>query len=90
VCFDAIMLDVDNGPQALTRKGNQLLYSPAGLDLAKRALRRGGVLAVWSSDRSKDFESRLRKAGFDARSIDVPARGKAGGPNHTIFVAKLA
>jgi spermidine synthase len=89
VRYDAIMLDVDNGPQALTRKGNQLLYAPTGLDVTKRALRRGGVLAVWSSDRSKEFEARLRKAGFDAESIDVPARGKAGGPNHTIFVAKL-
>ena len=90
VRFDAIMLDVDNGPQALTRKGNQLLYSPAGLETTKRALRRGGVLAVWSSDRSKEFEARLRKAGFSARSVDVPARGKAGGPKHTIFLAQAA
>ena len=90
VRFDAIMLDVDNGPKALTRKGNQLLYSPAGLETTKRALRRDGVLAVWSSDRSKDFEARLRKAGFRAESIDVPARGIAGGPKHTIFVAQAA
>jgi spermidine synthase len=90
VRFDAIMLDVDNGPKALTRKGNQLLYSPTGLETAKRALRRGGILAVWSADRSKEFEARLRKEGFRAESIDVPARGAAGGPKHTIFMATLA
>jgi len=90
VRFDAIMLDVDNGPQSLVRKGNQLLYSPVGLQTTKNALRRGGMLAVWSSDRSSTFETRLRKAGFAARSVDVPARGKAGGPKHTIFLAQAA
>jgi spermidine synthase len=90
VRWDAVLLDVDNGPSALTRKGNQLLYSPAGLELIKRTLRRGGTLAVWSADRSPEFEKRLRKAGFDASSVDVPARGVAGGPAHTIFVARVA
>ncbi len=91
VRYDAIMLDVDNGPQALTKKGNQLLYTGPGIETTRLALRRGGVLAVWSSDRSKEFESRLRKGGFiNVRGVDVPARGKAGGPNHTIFLAHVA
>jgi len=88
--FDAILLDVDNGPQALTRKANQLLYSPPGLELLRRSLRPRGTLAVWSADRSPAFLKDLRRAHFDARSVDVPARGPSGGPNHTIFLAQLA
>jgi spermidine synthase len=87
--FDAILLDVDNGPRALTRKGNQLLYAPSGLELCKRTLRPNGLLAVWSADRDVAFEQRLRKAGFEAKSVDVKARGVAGGPAHTIFLARL-
>jgi spermidine synthase len=89
VRVDAVLLDVDNGPKALTRKGNQVLYSAPGLDTIKRALRPRGVLAVWSADRSPAFERDLRRAGFDAKSVDVPARGVAGGPKHTIFLARL-
>jgi len=84
--FDAILLDVDNGPQGLTRKANQLLYGDAGLGLARRALRPGGALAVWSAERDEPFLRRLRKAGFSASAHDVPARGRGGGPNHTIFL----
>jgi len=87
--WDAILLDVDNGPVALTRKGNHALYGPTGLATAKSALRRGGVLAVWSAHRDDGFVSRLRKAGFSAEAVDVPARGVAGGPMHTIFLARL-
>jgi len=87
--WDTILLDVDNGPIALTRKGNHALYGPTGLTVAKSALRRGGVLAVWSAHCDEGFVSRLRKAGFSAEAIDVPARGVAGGPMHTIFLARL-
>jgi len=87
--FDAILLDVDNGPVALTRKGNHALYGATGLTCAKSALRRGGVLAVWSAHRDDAFVSRLRKAGFAPEAVDVPARGVAGGPMHTIFLARL-
>jgi spermidine synthase len=89
VRYDAILLDVDNGPVALTRKGNQLLYGDPGIATAKRALRRGGVLAVWSAAPDAGFLRRLRRAGFTAEAHDVPARGVGGGPNHTIFVGTL-
>jgi len=86
--FDAILLDVDNGPVALTRKANHALYGPTGITVAKSALRRGGVLAVWSAHRDDRFVSRLRKAGFTPEAVDVPARGVAGGPMHTIFFGR--
>jgi spermidine synthase len=86
--WDAILLDVDNGPVALTRKANHALYGPTGIATAKAALRRGGVLAVWSAHRDDAFMSRLRRAGFTVEATDVPARGVAGGPMHTIFLAR--
>jgi spermidine synthase len=87
--WDAVLLDVDNGPQALTRKANHVLYGDSGLQMIKGTLRTGGLLCVWSSDRDRGFEKRMRKAGFKAESVDVPARGKAGGPMHTIFVGRV-
>jgi spermidine synthase len=88
--FDAILLDVDNGPVALTRKANHALYGLTGIATAKSALRRGGVLAVWSAHRDDRFVARLRRAGFGrVDAVDVPARGVAGGPLHTIFVARV-
>jgi spermidine synthase len=89
VRWDAIMLDVDNGPQAITRPANQLLYSPPGLEMIRHALRRGGTLAVWSADRDPRFVALLAKQKFEATSVDVPARGRAGGPAHTIFLARV-
>jgi len=86
--WDAVLLDVDNGPVALTRKGNHGLYTEAGLAAAKAALRPRGVLAVWSATPDKRFVGRLRKAGFAAEAIDVPARGVGGGPMHTIFLGR--
>jgi spermidine synthase len=87
---DAILYDVDNGPQALTRKRNQILYGPQGLALVKRALRPGGRFAVWSASPDERFAAQLRRAGFAAVDVHtVPARGRAGGPKHTIFVARL-
>jgi spermidine synthase len=89
--FDAILLDVDNGPVAMTRKANHTLYGPTGIATAKAALRPGGVLAVWSAHRDDKFVARLKRAGFpDVEATDVPARGVAGGPLHTIFIARLA
>ena len=87
VRWDAILLDVDNGPTALTRRGNQALYSDPGVDTAKRALRAGGVLAVWSAAPDDGFVSRLKHRGFDVEVVTTPARGKAGGSMHTIFRA---
>jgi spermidine synthase len=86
VRFDVILLDVDNGPAALTRPGNQTLYGEPGLTAARRALRRGGVLAVWSADPDEALMRRLGRAGFRVDVRKVPARGVAGGPNHSIFL----
>jgi spermidine synthase len=88
--FDAILLDVDNGPQPLTDQGNQRLYGPDGLAAARRALRPGGVLAVWSADPAPAFEQALAAAGFTAESVEVSPRGTPDGPMHTILLGKLA
>ena len=85
--FDAILLDVDNGPEGLTRKGNDALYSLTGLKAARTALRPGGVLAVWSSGPNPAFTKRLRSAGFDANEINIRATGKGTGVRHVIWMA---
>jgi spermidine synthase len=87
--FDVIMLDVDNGPDDLSCPANAGLYTVDGLRMVKRALREGGVLAVWSSGPSREFEQRLGDAGFAARTVGVPARGDPGDPSHAIFLAEL-
>ena len=87
--FDAILLDVDNGPRGLTREANQSLYTDAGLAAARRALRSGGLLAVWSASLDGRFEKRLREAGYAAEALQVPARGPgAAGTKHTIFFGR--
>jgi spermidine synthase len=88
--YDAILLDVDNGPANLTRGPNQALYAATGLATAKRALRRGGLLVVWSAAPDHRFEQRLRNAGFAAETMAVPARGAGGGPDHTLFIGRTA
>ena len=85
--FDAILLDVDNGPEGLTRKANDALYSPSGLDATRAALRPGGVLAVWSSGPNAPFTKRLRGAGFDVNEVNVRATGRGGGAHHVIWIA---
>jgi len=85
--FDAILLDVDNGPEGLTRKGNDALYSASGLNAARSALRPGGVLAVWSSGPNAAFAKRLRSAGFDVNEINIRATGKGRGVRHVIWMA---
>ena len=84
--YDAILLDVDNGPQGLTRQSNDALYDSSGLRTAFAALRPGGVLAVWSSHPDDRFAPRLRKAGFDTEEIKIRATG-GGGARHVIWIA---
>ena len=77
--YDAILLDVDNGPEGLIRKANDALYDASGLQAARRALRPGGVLAVWSSGPHPAFSKRLRGAGFDVSEVALRATAKRGG-----------
>jgi spermidine synthase len=86
--FDAILLDVDNGPDGLSREGNDALYTAQGLQQARAALRPGGVLAVWSSGPDPRFTSRLRKGGFAVEEEIVRARRTGGGARHTIWLAQ--
>jgi spermidine synthase len=85
--YDAILLDVDNGPEGLTRKANDDLYTVAGLRAARRALRPNGVLAVWSSAPDAGFTRRLRDAGFVVEELKVRASTKGGGARHVIWMA---
>ncbi len=86
--YDAILLDVDNGPQALARKDNDWLYSLTGLKTAFAALQPKGVLAIWSSGAEPAFAQRLRKAGFDVDEVGVRAGGgRKGGAHHIVYIA---
>lgn len=85
--YDAIMLDVDNGPEGLTRKANDGLYDRTGLKAARVALRPNGVLAVWSSGPNRDFTRRLGETGFAVEEIKVRANGARGGARHVIWIA---
>lgn len=97
LAYDAILLDVDNGPDGLSRPGNDLLYDHGGLSAAHAALQPGGVLAVWSSAPDRDFAKRLRQVGFTVEEQTVRAHGgqgeragkavKGGGARHTIWLA---
>jgi spermidine synthase len=85
--YDAILLDVDNGPDGLTRNGNDRLYSMNGLAAAKAALKPGGILAVWSAAPDTVFAKRLSAAGFSVEEIAVRARSNGKGPRHVIWFA---
>ena len=85
--YDAILLDVDNGPEGLTRKGNDWLYSRAGLSAAFTTLRPGGVLAVWSASPDCAFAQRLREAGLEVDEVHVRSRSTRKGARHTIWLA---
>ncbi|GLS31834.1 hypothetical protein SAMN04488498_102438 [Mesorhizobium albiziae] len=87
--YDAILLDVDNGPEGLTRKANDGLYDMAGLSSARAALRPGGVLAVWSSAPDAGFTRRLQRAGFAVEEVKVRAHNKRGA-RHVIWLATRA
>ena len=86
--YDAILLDVDNGPDGLTLEANDWLYTPSGLEAIQRALKPGGVLSVWAASGDNAFTKRLRKAGFKVEEHRVHSRGASrGGRRHIIWVA---
>jgi spermidine synthase len=86
--FDAVMLDVDNGPDAFTAAGNAGLYGDRGIAATRTAMKPGGILAVWSAWEDKRFEQRLKWGGFSVNVQRVRARLKKGGPRHTIFLGR--
>lgn len=88
--YDAILLDVDNGPNGLTRPENDRLYSSYGLSSAFAALKPGGILAVWSARPDGKFTRRLVEAGFEVIQLSPRARGAHGGERHTIWHARKA
>ena len=85
--WDAILLDVDNGPEGLTRTGNDSLYSSEGLAAAFRALAPGGVFSVWSSAPDPAFTRRLRQAGFSVTEVPTRASTRKRGARHMIWMA---
>ncbi len=85
--FDAILLDVDNGPEGLTRPDNDWLYGQAGLRSARNALRPGGVLAVWSVAPDPQFTRRLQQCGFRVEEVRPRAR-RGKGARHCIWLAE--
>lgn len=85
--YDAILLDVDNGPEGITKRGNDWLYVAPGLRAAYRALRPQGVLAVWSATPDKPFVERMKKAGFRVEERQVRAQGMKG-RRHVVWVGK--
>ncbi|WP_137871434.1 spermidine synthase [Sphingopyxis sp. 2PD] len=86
--YDAILLDVDNGPDALTRAANDQIYSSTGLAMARAALRPGGILAIWSAAPDPRFTRRLSAAGFAVEEVGVRARSNGKGPRHMIWFAR--
>lgn len=86
--FDAILLDVDNGPDGLVREANNQLYALQGLRAARAALRPGGVLAIWSAGKDDAFARRLKSAGFAVEEVAVRARSNGKGAKHVIWFAR--
>jgi len=86
--WNAIILDVDNGPVALTAKNNQWLYTPAALRAAHAALRPRGMLAVWSAAPEPAFPRRLQQAGFTVEEIPVRGRASGRGPRYLVWIAR--
>lgn len=86
--YDAILLDVDNGPEGLTRSGNDWLYTRAGLTAAHGALKPSGILAVWSAGPEPAFSRLLRQTAFTVGEVTVRARGAQGGSRHMIWLAQ--
>lgn len=85
--YDAILLDVDNGPDGLVREDNNVIYSKAGLRAARNALTPDGVLAVWSAGSDPAFTRRLERAGFKVDEVKVASRSNGKGPKHVIWFA---
>jgi len=86
--YDAIVLDVDNGPDDLLLKSNDGIYAQAGLDAAFAALRPTGLLAIWSAAPDRPFVQRLRRVGFEVTEVRAPARGPREGGRHAIWIAE--
>ena len=84
--YDLILLDIDNGPSGMVHAANQRLYGDRGIAACHRALKPGGVLAVWSSDPDSPYLKRLERGGFAASSKNIAARGDSGGVRHVIFL----
>lgn len=85
--FDAILLDVDNGPEGHTSESNGWIYTPEGLKSAKSSLRPGGIVAYWSAGVDSAFTNRLRKAGFTTKPVTVHAHTNGKGARHVIWLA---
>jgi len=85
--FDAILLDIDNGPAAMTDSGNRRLYSRGGMQACRRALRKQGCLAVWSAEPSKKFEQLLMGCSFHVRRFRVPAYKGSKSQSRFVWVA---
>jgi spermidine synthase len=85
--YDAILIDIDNGPEAILCAANAALFSARSLEKMRAALASGGRLAVWSADPSPRFAAALGAAGFAFRAIEIEARGVAGDPRHVIYLA---
>lgn len=86
--WDAILLDVDNGPQAFTVFENYKLYEPEGIAVCKAALRPGGILGVWSTGLHKTFERRLKRGGFQVETLKIHCREGHQQKNHVLFLAR--
>ncbi len=86
--YDAILLDVDNGPDGLSREANDRIYAMAGLAKLKAALRPGGVAAIWSAAPDAAFTRRLKESGFSVEEVVVRARSNGKGPRHIIWFAR--
>lgn len=88
--YDAVLLDVDNGPSALAHAANAKLYGEKGVRACAEALRAGGVLAVWSAGPDERYRERLERAGLAVSEETVPARAGAGGVRHVVIVGRKA
>ena len=87
--WDAILLDVDNGPEGLMRRANDRLYDEWGLKRACWALRPGGVLGVWSGSPDRKFKARLQRSGFSVEEVRPHSSGRSG-PRHVVWIATRA
>jgi hypothetical protein len=85
-----VLLDVDNGPAALTDASNTSLYDSRGLAIARTALTPGGCLAVWSATDDRQFERRLHAAGFSVERTRVRGRLGKSGPRHIVLIARVS
>jgi spermidine synthase len=85
--YDAILLDVDNGPAGLSRTGNHWFYGLSGLHAMLAALRPKGILALWSAGPDVEFTRRMEKVGFEVDAIRVRARAGNKGAHHLIWIA---